>query len=480
MSNYDVVIVGAGPNGLAAGIRLAQEGLKVKIYEAWNSAGGGCRTSELTLPGFKHDVCSAIHPLAAGSPFFRTLPLAKFGLEWIYSPMVLAHPFEDGRAAVLKQSLIETSHEFIELARADQLKKSKYSKTFSRLISYWILLEKDFLGPLHFPSHPFKALSFGLKAILPAENFAGIYLKSLYEKSFFAGLSMHSIMPPERPMTSAAGIVLTVLGHLYGWPFPKGGSQKITEALCSYFFSLGGEIETSREINNIGELPSSKAVLFDLTPKQVIKIAGIRLPEKYRKKLAGYRYGPGVFKIDYAITEPIPYTAKECLTAGTVHIGGTFDEISEAERIVWNGGHPEKPFVILAQPSLFDSSRSPDGMHTLWAYCHVPNGSDVDMSKRIENQIERFAPGFRDIILARHKMNSVDLEKYNPNYIGGDINGGVQDLMQFFSRPVLSLSPYRTPANGIYICSSSTPPGGGVHGMCGYHAAERVLKDLFR
>lgn len=480
MRNYDAVIVGSGPNGLAAGIRLAQEGLKVKIFEARDSAGGGCRTAELTLPGFKHDVCSAIHPLAAGSPFFKQLPLDKFGLEWIYSPSVLAHPFEDGNAVLIKQSLLKTSEIFIELARREKLKKSNYFKIFSRLISSWIHVEKDFLGPFKFPSHPFKALAFGLKAILPAENFAGIYLKNKYEKSFFAGLSAHSIMPLERPITSAAGIALAVLGHIYGWPFPKGGSQKITDALASYFLSLGGEIETSCLINSIEELPSSKAVLFDLTPKQIIKIAGSRFPEKYKNKLSRFRYGPGVFKIDYALSEPVPFASKECLTAGTMHIGGTLDEISESEKTVWNGSHPEKPFVILAQQSLFDQSRAPEGKHTLWAYCHVPNGSDVNMTERIERQIERFAPGFRDTILAKNTMNTVDMEKYNQNYIGGDINGGIQDLLQFFSRPVWSLSPYKTPGKGIYICSSSTPPGGGVHGMCGYHAAERVIKDLFR
>jgi phytoene dehydrogenase-like protein len=274
--------------------------------------------------------------------------------------------------------------------------------------------------------------------------------------------------------------VLALLAHIYGWPFPKGGSQKLADALASHFISLGGEIETSRKINSVEELPSAKAVLFDLTPEQLIKICNKRLPERYERKLQKFRYGPGVFKIDYALSEPVPFTAKECLSAGTVHIGGTIEEISESEKIVWNGGHPEKPFIISAQPSLFDNSRTPEGKHILWAYCHVPNGSDVDMSERIEKQIERFAPGFRQIILSRNSMTAVDFETYNPNYIGGDINGGVHDLFQFFSRPVWSFSPYKTPAKGIYICSSSTPPGGGVHGMCGFHAAEKVIKDLFK
>ncbi len=480
MDVYDAVIVGSGPNGLAAAVRLAQEGLHVKVFEGKESIGGGCRTSELTLPGFYHDVCSAIHPLAVGSPFFRQLPLKDHGLEWIHPQTAMAHPFDDGTSALLTQSVDETSTKLTELGMHEGKENSEYLKVFRKLVSAWILLDKNFLGPPCIPGYPLKALSFGLKAVLPAENFAKIYLKSRHERSLFAGLAAHSIMPLERPMTSAAGIVLAVLAHIYGWPFPKGGSQKIADALASYFLSLGGEIETSAEIKSIEELPPSKAVIFDLTPRQLIKIAGNRLPEKYKKKLARFRHGPGVFKIDYALSEQVPFTSKECLTAGTVHIGGTIEEISEAEKIVWNGGHPEKPFVILAQQSLFDKTRAPEGKQTLWAYCHVPNGSGVDMTERIERQIERFAPVFRETILAKSIMNAEDFEKYNPNYIGGDINGGVQDLMQFYGRPVWSFSPYKTPSKGIYICSSSTPPGGGVHGMCGFHAAEKVIKDLFR
>jgi phytoene dehydrogenase-like protein len=480
MSSYDAVIIGAGPNGLAAAIRLAQEGLKVKIFEAKESIGGGCRTAELTLPGFHHDICSAIHPLAAGSPFFRRLPLGEHGLEWINPPAALSHPFDNRTAILLNQSLHETGESITKLAYHESKINVKFKEVFQRLISSWMLLEEDFLGPFHIPSHPFKALSFGLKALLPAENFAKIYLKSSYERSFFAGLAAHSIMPLERPVTSAAGMVLAVLGFIYGWPIPRGGSQKIADALASYLLSLKGKIETSSEIKSIDDLPLSKAILFDLTPRQLIKIAGERLPEKYKRKLDRFRYGPGVFKIDYALSDPVPFTAKECFSAGAVHIGGTIDEISESEKIVWNGGHPEKPFVILVQQSLFDESRAPKGKHTVWVYCHVPNGSDVDMTERIERQIERFAPGFRETILAKNVITAEDFGKYNSNYIGGDINGGVHDLLQFFSRPVWSFSPYKTPAKGIYICSSSTPPGGGVHGMCGYHAAEKVIKDLFR
>ncbi|MDR6943146.1 phytoene desaturase family protein [Mucilaginibacter pocheonensis] len=469
--DYDAVIVGSGPNGLAAAILLQQNGLSVLLLEGKSTIGGGLRTEELTLPGFKHDVCSAVHPLAAGSPFFETLPLHAHGLEYIYPEVAAAHPFDTGTAAVLKKSVIETA----ELLGED---RDAYLKLMAHLAKSWPGLAPDLLGPLTYPKHPLDLAVFGLDALTPA-TFLAKRFKTEKAKGLLAGMAAHGIQPLTNLATSAIALVLMANGHLKGWPIPKGGSIKIAEALASYFTSIGGKIETNTFINSFDQLPSAHTVLFDVTPKQLMQIAGFKFSSLYKWQLRRYRYGAGVFKIDWALDGAIPFKAEDVRKAGTVHIGGTLKEIVTGEQQVWNGLHPEKPFVLLSQQSLFDNTRAPEGKHTAWAYCHVPSGSTKDMTDIIEKQVERFAPGFREHIIGRHTFNTQQLESYNPNYIGGDINGGVIDIGQLFTRPVLRLSPYRTSAKGIYICSSSTPPGGGVHGMCGYHSAKRALKDVF-
>ena len=471
--SYDAIVVGSGPNGLSAAITLAREGLSVVIVEAKETIGGGARSAELTLPGFLHDVCSAIHPLGIGSPFFRSLPLNEHGLEWIHPAAPLAHPFDDGEAAVLERSVDDTAETLGQDADA-------YRNLMRLLVSDWSKIERDILGPPGFPHHPIATGRFGLHAIRPASRLAKALFKEERARGLFAGLAAHSVMPLEKLLTSAFGLVLGVLGHTVGWPMPRGGSQTISDALASLFSLLGGEIITCMKVDSIDELPPASAILFDVTPRQLLGISGIRLPKEYRMKLGNYRYGPGVFKVDWALDAPVPWTAKDCARAGTVHLGGTLEEIAVSESAVWEGKHPEKPYVLVAQHSLFDSTRAPQGKHTLWAYCHVPNGSTIDMTQRIEAQIERYAPGFRDVILARNTISTEQLEKYNPNYVGGDINGGVQDLGQLLTRPTARLVPYSTPVDRIYICSSSTPPGGGVHGMCGFHAARAALRKVFK
>jgi phytoene dehydrogenase-like protein len=468
---YDAIIVGAGPNGLSAAIKLAQEGLKVAVFEASDIPGGGVRTMNLTLPGFSHDVCSAVHPLAAGSPYFKSLPLDKYGLEWIYPEVSIAHPFDNGTAAFLEKSIEKTSHSLLEDAQ-------KYRKWMGFLLEKWDLLKNQLLGPLRVPEHPLAMAQFGIFALQPAHFLAKNLFKEYRARALFTGMAAHAIMDLDKVVTSAIGMVLAILGHVEGWPMPKGGAQNFTNALVSHLKSLGGELITGQKIDSIKDLPQTRSILFDITPEQLLKIAGSYFPISYQKKLTNYRYGPGVFKLDWALDEPIPFKAKICDKAGTIHIGGTMDEIVESEKIVWKGRISEKPFVLLVQPSRFDPSRAPEGKHTAWAYCHVPNGSTFDMTTIIENQIERFAPGFKDIIIKRHKMNTSDFQSYNANYVGGDINGGVQDIKQLFTRPVRKWIPYATAREGIYICSSSTPPGGGVHGMCGYHAADAALSYL--
>ncbi|MGE5496830.1 MAG: phytoene desaturase family protein [Syntrophothermus sp.] len=471
-AEYDAVVVGSGPNGLAAAITLLKAGKKVAVFEAMETTGGGMRTKELTLPGFRHDVCSAIHPLGIASPFFIRLPLKEHGLEWIFPKISMAHPFDDGTSVNLKNSITSTS-------RMLDNDSASYYQLMQSMSGRWHLIAEDVLGPFGFPRHPFAMLAFGLSAIQSASKFIDRKFKGFRAKGFFAGLAAHAIIPLNQPVTAAFGIILGTLGHISGWPMPKGGSQSIARAMQLYIESLGGEIYTNRCINSLGELPKSKVIMMDVGPKQLIKIAAGTLPDDYIKKLEKYRYGPGIFKVDYALSGPVPFRAPGCLDAGVIHIGGSYEEIRSSEETVWAGNHQKYPFVIAAQQSVFDASRAPEGKHTFWAYCHVPNGSTVDMTEAIEHQIERFAPGFKNLILARHKMTSMDFQAYDPNYIGGDINGGVQDWKQLFTRPVASLSPYRTPVKGLYICSSSTPPGGGVHGMCGYHAARRAIKDLF-
>jgi phytoene dehydrogenase-like protein len=468
---YDAVIVGSGPNGLAAAIKLALSGLSIKVFEAKNRIGGGTRTLELTEPGFKHDICSAIHPMAASSPFLSQLPLNDYGLEWIQPDLPLAHPLDDGSAVVMHRNIHDMKDEIGNDFKA-------YNKLFSPFIGSWDDLTKDLLSPLGIPCNPLQMASFGFKALQSAERFVNRF-SDKRTKALFAGLAAHSIMPLDKPVTSAIGLVLGAAAHSVGWPLPKGGSHTITESMKSYLESLGGEVETGVNVTDLEMLPKARAIIFDLTPKQVLSIAGDHFPERYKKQLNKYRYGAGVFKIDYLLSEQVPWKDKRCNRAGTVHVGGTFAEIMESEKQMGQNRHAEKPYVLVAQQSLFDQSRTPDSRETLWAYCHVPNGSKKDMTKPIEDQIERFAPGFRDVIEKRITMTTEEFEIYNANFIGGDINGGVQDIRQLFSRPVSFFAPYATPAKGIYFCSSSTPPGGGVHGMCGYHAAKLVLKREF-
>lgn len=471
-TKFDAVIVGSGPNGLAAGITLQRAGLSVLIAEARPTLGGGMRSQELTLPGYVHDVCSAIHPLALLSPFFKSIPLHLYGLELITPGFAAAHPFDNGNAAILNGSVKET-------AESMGKDKAAYLDFMEPLVSILPGLIPDLLGPLAMPKEPLSMLEFGLKAF-PSSLKTSKLFKTTETKALWAGMAAHAMQPLENTATSAFGIMLMAAAHLNSWPVPKGGSQSIANAMAAYFESLGGKTETGFEVSSLDQLPPSKAVLLDVTPRQVLKIAGEKLSPDYRKKLEKYRYGMGVFKIDWALDDAIPFTAAACRSAGTVHLGNTLEEIAAYERNTAKGMPMEKPFVLLAQQSVFDKSRAPQGKHTAWAYCHVPHGSQKDMTVEIENQVERFAPGFRELIKGKHTMNSVQMQTYNANYIGGDINGGVQDIWQLYTRPVLSASPYRTSAKGIYICSSSTPPGGGVHGMCGYHAARQALKDVFK
>ena len=460
-------MIGAGPNGLAAAIELARAGKSVRIYEANETVGGGARSGELTLPGFTHDVCSAVHPLALGSPFFSTLPLDQYGLEFIHSPVALAHPFDDGTAATLARSVGASSE---NLGRD----RSAYRDLMTPFVQRWRDLASDILGPPRLPRHPLLTARFGMRAIRSAKAFAESTFQDDKTRALFAGLAGHSFLALDQLTTAAFGLVLGLLAHTNGWPVAKGGSQSISNALAAYFKDLGGEIVTNHRIESLSDLPPAKAILCDLTPRQIVHVAGESLPSGFRRRLSRYRYGPGAFKMDWALNAPVPWRASESSQAATIHLGGSFAEIVASEKLVNSGQHAEKPFVLLSQPTLFDPSRAPEGKHTLWAYCHVPNGSQVDMTERIENQIERFAPGFRDCILARSIMTPAKLEQRNANLIGGDINGGSQHLAQMFTRPTMRL--YSTPKKGLYICSSSTPPGGGVHGLCGYHAARVALR----
>ena len=471
--DYDAVVVGSGPNGLAGAIALARAGCSVIVLEANPTIGGGARSAELTLPGFVHDVCSAVHPLAAGSPFFKTLPLERFGLTWIQPEIPLAHPFDDGTAACLYRGVGKT-------AEGLGTDSGSYRRIMQPLVRDWEKLATEFLQPmLHFPKHPLALARFGIPALFPATFLAKTAFKHEPARALFGGIAAHSFLPLESVVSSAFGFVLGIAGHAVGWPIPRGGSQTITNALANYLRELGGKIDINNRVESLDDLPKSRAVLLDISAWQFVRIAGERLPKVYRDRLTKFRHAPGIFKIDYALSSPIPWKAQACKRAGTIHLGGTIDEIATAERDVSRGKIPERPFTLVAQQSLFDDTRAPRGQDTLWAYCHVPFGCKIDMAGRVESQIERFAPGFRDCILARHKVSAVDLEESNANLAGGDISGGAAKLAQLIARPILSPTPYRTPLRGFYLCSASTPPGGGVHGMCGYHAARAALRDVF-
>jgi phytoene dehydrogenase-like protein len=453
------VVIGSGPNGLTAAIMLARAGRQVTVFEANARIGGGACSETLTLPGFTHDLCSTIHPMAVASPCFEQFPLAAHGLEWIHPEAPCAHPLDDGTAVMLERSVDAT-------ARNLGTDGAAWSRLMGPFAAGWSRLRHDLMAPLlRVPRHPGLMARFGLHALQSARGVAERNFREARARALFAGIAAHSILPLEAPASAAVAMALTAAGHGNGWPMPRGGAQKIADALAGYFRSLGGEIVTSHAVD---ELPKSGAALCDIAPSQLLRIAGDRLPEGYRNALARYRAGPGIFKMDWALDGPVPWKAGECARAATVHLGGTFDEIAQ-----WERSFQGAPFVLAAQTSLFDESRAPAGKHTLWAYCHVPNGSPVDMTEAIENQIERFAPGFRARILARAVEGPAALGRRNANLTGGDITGGANTLWQMIARPTLSL--YRTPLRGVFLCSASTPPGGGVHGMCGYHAAKAAL-----
>ncbi len=456
------VVIGSGPNGLAAAITLARAGRSVTVFEASARIGGGTRSDEFTLPGFLHDVCSAAHPMAIASPCFEMFPLATQGLEWIQPGAPLAHPLDDGSAVMLERSIAATGANLGEDGAA-------WRRLLEPFVSAWPVLSRELMAPLlRLPRRPLLMARFGMHALRSARGLAESRFRGVRARALFAGMAAHSFLPLEEPASAAIGMALGVAGHGSGWPLPRGGSQKIADALAGYLRSLGGEIETSRAVR---ELPDAPIVMCDITPRQMLALAGARLPASYRRALEAYRYGPGVFKMDWALDAPVPWRAAECARAGTLHLGGTLDEIAQWERC-----YEGAPFVLVTQPSLFDKTRAPAGKHTLWAYCHVPNGSRTDLTNAIEAQIERFAPGFRARILARATHAPADLELRNANLIGGDATGGANDLRQSILRPTPSL--YRTPLGGVFLCSASTPPGGGVHGMCGYHAARMALKQM--
>src|SRR5271163_3854306 len=464
-------VVGAGPNGLAAAIVLAQAGLQVDVLEAESTPGGAARTLELTLPGFRHDFGSAVYPLGAGSPFFSSLPLGDHGLEWIHSPAPLAHPLDDGTAVMLERDLGATR----DSLGADGPAWDKLMRPFAER---WTEFAPEVLRPVNFfPRHPLLMARFGMVAFRSARAVARRF-RSERTRALFAGLAAHSFLSLDEPLSAAFAILLGVPAHAVGWPIPRGGAQSLTNALCGYLASLGGKVHTSSPVQSLAALGNYDLLLCDLTPRQLVKIGGQRLSDSYKQELGKYRYGAGVFKVDYALSAPIPWKAADCLRAATVHLGGSFDEIAASEKAIRSGRNAERLFVLLAQPSLFDSSRAPAGKHTAWAYCHVPNGSKEDMLGRLENQIERFAPGFRECVLARRVFSPADLERMDANLVGGDIGGGAMDIGQLLFRP--TRRHYATSARDIYICSASTPPGGGVHGMCGYHAAKMALSRLNR
>ena len=472
MKHYDGIIIGSGVNGLSAAIYLQQRGLKTIIYEGGSVPGGSTKTEALTLPGFLHDTGSAIHPMAFASPFLKTLPLEKYGLKWIFPEIPYAHPFLDGSALAAYADVSQTAAQL----GVDQ---KAYNRIFDNLTKKWEGIAPDMLGPLTIPKHPIDFIEFGLKAMLSAERLSNHYFQDEKTKAFFYGASAHATLPLDAWASSAFGLVLSCMAHKYNWPFPEGGAQAIISALVSYYESLGGELVLNAPVTDMRQVPSATTYLCDLTPKQLLKIRNTNLSNFYRKRLSNFKYGAGIFKVDWALDGPIPFTNEKCRKAGTIHLGYSTAELKESEKNCNEGRHTNAPYVLLAQHTVYDKTRAPEGKHTAWAYCHVPNGSTEDRTEAIENQIERVAPGFKKIILARSTKNTKEMQAFNPNIIGGDINGGKQDLTQLFTRPVVKISPYNTSNSQIYLCSSSTPPGGGVHGMCGYHAAKQVFKEHF-
>lgn len=468
----DAIVVGGGPNGLAAAITLARAGHSVRLYEAASTVGGGSRTAALTLPGFLHDVCSTAHPLALASPFFRSFDFGAHGVEWAHAPAPLAHALAPGRSVLLERDVDATAD---GLGRAG----AGWRRVFRPLVRGWEALVPELLRPvIHVPRHPVGLAGFGLRALPSAGVLARLALPDPGAAALFTGMSAHAMVRLDRPLTASFGLVLGMLAHAVGWPVAVGGSGRIAAAMEAEARRLGVEIETDHPVATLDELPPARTYLLDVTPRQVLAMAGDRLPAGYRRQLAGFRYGPGVFKLDWALSGPIPWADPATARAGTVHLGGTARDVIRAEGEVARGRHPEQPYVLLVQPTIADATRAPEGRHTAWAYCHVPNGSTVDMTDVIERRVETFAPGFRDLILARSARGSRDVEAYDANYIGGDINGGIQDWRQLIFRPVVRLNPYTTPDPSIFLCSSSTPPGGGVHGMSGLQAAQAAIHRL--
>ena len=472
MSEYDAVIIGSGPNGFSAGITLAKAGLSVLILEGRETPGGGVRTKDIFSIGTKHDICSAVHPLGIASPAFHRWNLEQYGLEWIRPEIQLAHPFEDGSAAVVSSDWDETVHSLGEGGE-------QYRQLLEPLSENWKDIKSDLLGPLGVPKQPIKFARFGLFAAQSAAGFAKRHLKGMAVKSMFLGIAAHSPSPLNKIFTNGPGLVLALAAHGEGWPIPRGGAESIIHALEKYFLELGGDVRCDSPVDSWDDIPDTEAVLFDTDVRQISRIAGDRLPRLYKRQLGNFRYGPGVFKVDYVLDSPIPFPNELCRKAGTIHLAGHYSNMIKESIELSEGKAPVLPYTLLSQPTQFDSTRAAEGMHIAWAYCHVPHGSAIDMTDRIESQIERFAPGFRDHIIQRRTISAPQMEAYNPNYIGGNITGGIQDWKQTFTRPAWRPDPYKTPAEGMYICSASTPPGAGVHGMCGYHAARSALKNSF-